>query len=80
MVLNKSYVIEVKPKKQVTGPKKQKEKDKKIFGRGHGICKEQVPKWKAAEEFCADRLWEFKIVTEDELWHLKLCFLRCMKN
>jgi hypothetical protein len=24
-------------------------------------------KWKAAEEFCADRMIEFKIITEDEL-------------
>ena len=24
-------------------------------------------KWKAAKSFCADRLWEFKVLTEDEL-------------
>ena len=24
-------------------------------------------KWKAAKEFCKDRLWEFKIITEKEL-------------
>ena len=24
-------------------------------------------KWKAAREFCEDRQWEFKVITEDEL-------------
>jgi hypothetical protein len=24
-------------------------------------------KWKAAEEFCKDRQWEFKVLTEDHL-------------
>jgi hypothetical protein len=24
-------------------------------------------KWKAAEEFCSDRKWQFKIMTEKEL-------------
>jgi hypothetical protein len=24
-------------------------------------------KWKAAMEFCADRKWVFKLITEDEL-------------
>ena len=26
-----------------------------------------MAKWKAAEEFCKDRMWEFKVLTEDEL-------------
>ena len=24
-------------------------------------------KWKAAREYCADRMWEFKVITEKEL-------------
>ena len=24
-------------------------------------------KWKAAREFCKDRMWEFKVLTEEEL-------------
>lgn len=62
----KSYVIEVKPKNQVTGPKKQQRKTKRYLAEVMEFAKNKA-KWKAAEEFCADRLWEFKIVTEKEL-------------
>ena len=62
----KTYVIEVKPKKQTRPPKPGKRKTKSFIYETMEYAKNQA-KWKAAEEFCADRMIEFKIITEDEL-------------
>ena len=61
-----TYLVEVKPKKQVEGPKPQKRKTQQYLAEVATYAKNQA-KWKAAEEFCKDRLWEFKIITEIEL-------------
>ena len=62
----KKYVIEIKPKKQCIEPKVQKRKTK---GYVYEVCEyaKNQAKWKAAKEFCEDRQWEFKVLTEDEL-------------
>ena len=62
----KTYVIEVKPKKQTRPPKTPKRQTKSYIYEVTEYAKNQA-KWKAAEEFCADRMIEFKIITEDEL-------------
>ena len=62
----KTYVIEVKPKKQTRPPKTPKRRTKSYIYEATEYAKNQA-KWKAAEEFCADRRIEFKIITEDEL-------------
>jgi len=62
----RTYVIEVKPKKQTRPPKPGKRKTKSFIYETMEYAKNQA-KWKAAEEFCADRMIEFKIITEDEL-------------
>lgn len=62
----KKYLIEVKPKKQTIEPQIQKRKTKKYIYEVAEWAKNQS-KWKAAKEFCEDRLWEFKILTEDDL-------------
>jgi len=62
----KKYIIEIKPKKQTVEPKVQKKKTKGYIYEVYEYAKNQA-KWKAAREFCKDRLWEFKIITEDEL-------------
>ncbi len=62
----KKYLIEVKPKKQCTEPKPQKKKTKGYIYEVYEYARNQA-KWKAAREFCADRRWEFKVLTEDEL-------------
>ena len=62
----KKYVIEIKPKKQCVEPKVQKRKTKSYVYEVCEYAKNQA-KWKAAREFCEDRQWEFKIITEDEL-------------
>ena len=62
----KTYVIEVKPKKQTKPPVKKSKVTKSYI---HECVTYEVnqAKWRAANEFCADRLIEFKIITEDQL-------------
>ena len=62
----KKYLIEVKPKRQTTPPPKPKRQTKKYLSEAFEYAKNQA-KWKAAQEFCADRMWEFKVMTEKEL-------------
>ena len=62
----KKYLIEVKPKRQTVEPAVQKRKTKQYIYEVVEYAKNQA-KWKAAKDFCKDRLWEFKIITEDDL-------------
>ena len=61
-----SYLVEVKPKAQVNGPKPQKRMSKHYLYEVTTYAKNQA-KWEAARNFCEDRAWIFKIITEDEL-------------
>ena len=61
----KRYVIEVKPAKQTKPPVKPKRQTKGYIREAYEYAKNQA-KWKMAREFCADRQWEFKVVTEKE--------------
>ena len=62
----KKYLIEIKPKRQCVEPKVQKNKTRGYLYEVYEYARNQA-KWKAAKSFCADRLWEFKVLTEDEL-------------
>ena len=62
----KTYLIEVKPLKQTQKPKKPKRQTKSYLREVYEYAKNQA-KWKAATEFCDDRMWEFKVMTEKEL-------------
>ena len=62
----KTYVVEVKPKKQTLPPKPRKRVTKSYLYECTTYAVNQA-KWKAANEFCKDNRIEFKIVTEDEL-------------
>ena len=62
----KNYVIEVKPAKQTKPPIKPKRQTQGYIREAYEYAKNQA-KWKMAKEFCADRKWEFKVVTEKEL-------------
>ena len=62
----KRYLIEVKPKKQTKPPAKPKRQTKGYIREAFEYARNQA-KWKAAREFCADRMWEFKVITEQEL-------------
>tara|TARA_B100001057_G_scaffold441157_1_gene475558 strand:+ start:11 stop:445 length:435 start_codon:yes stop_codon:yes gene_type:complete len=62
----KRYIIEVKPAKQTKPPAKPKRQTKGYIREAYEYAKNQA-KWKMAREFCADRQWEFKVITEKEL-------------
>ena len=62
----KNYVIEVKPAKQTKPPVKPKRQTKGYSREAYEYAKNQA-KWKMAKEFCADRQWVLKVVTEKEL-------------
>jgi hypothetical protein len=62
----KKYLIEIKPKKQTVEPQVQKRKTKQYIYEVVEYAKNQA-KWEAAKEFCEDRQWVFKVLTEDDL-------------
>ena len=62
----KRYLIEVKPLKQTVRPKKPKRQTKGYIREAFEYARNQA-KWKAEREYCADRMWEFKVKTEKEL-------------
>jgi hypothetical protein len=63
----KTYVIEVKPEKQTREPVKKTRVTKSYIYEVTTYAVNQA-KWKAANEFCKDRLIEFKIITENDLF------------
>ena len=62
----KKYIIEVKPQRQCMEPKPQKKKTRTYIYEVREYAKKPA-KWNAAEEYCLDRGYEFKILTEKEL-------------
>ena len=62
----KSYLIEVKPYKQTQEPAIKKRITKQYITEVTTWAVNQA-KFKAATEYCLDRGWEFKILTEREL-------------
>jgi hypothetical protein len=62
----KKYIIEIKPQRQTIEPKVPKRKTKGYIYEVVEYAKNQA-KWKAAKEWCLDRGYEFKILTENEL-------------
>jgi len=61
-----TMILEVKPKKETREPLKKKRVTKQYITEVMTWGKNQA-KWKAAEEYCADRGWIFKLITEDHL-------------
>jgi hypothetical protein len=61
-----SYLLEIKPKKQATEPEIKSRITKQYINEVVTYAINQA-KWKAATEFCKDRGWEFKVLTEDHL-------------
>ena len=61
-----TILIEIKPYSQTKEPQGQKRKTKRYITEvvTYGI---NTSKWKAAEEYCADRGWKFQILTEKEI-------------
>jgi hypothetical protein len=59
-------MLEVKPKKQTQEPIIQRRVTKRYITEVTTWGINQA-KWKAATEYCLDRGWEFKLITEDHL-------------
>ena len=62
----KTMMLEVKPKKQTKEPIQQRRVTKRYITEVTTWGVNQA-KWKAATEYCLDRNWEFKLITEDHL-------------
>lgn len=61
----KKCLIEVKPLKE-TKPPTYKRRTKNVLI-AEAMYSQNQAKWAAAEDFCADQGWEFRILTEKEL-------------
>lgn len=62
----KTYLVEIKPDKQTRPPETPKRRTKQYINEVLTWGKNEA-KWKAAIEYCKDRNWEFKILTEYDL-------------
>ena len=62
----KKYMIEIKPSKQTVPPIKPQRQTKRYISEVYEYAKNQS-KWEAAKEWCEDRGYEFKVITENEL-------------
>jgi len=62
----KTMLIEIKPKKQAMEPVKKKRVTKQYIQEVVTYSVNQA-KWKAATEYCLDRGWDFKVLTEEHL-------------
>ena len=62
----KTMLLEVKPAAQTREPEIPSRQTKKFITEvvTYGV---NQSKWKAAREYCADRGWEFRLITEKEL-------------
>jgi len=62
----KTIVIEIKPDKQTKEPEKRKRVTKQYVNEvvTYGV---NQAKWAACEDYCLDRGWEFKVLTEKHL-------------
>ena len=62
----KTMMLEVKPKHQTVPPEPQKRATKKYITEvvTYGV---NQAKWKYADEYCKDRGWEFRVLTEEHL-------------
>ena len=60
-------VVEVKPKKETKMPPTNPKKRSKSWAYSVRTWAVNQAKWKAAKEYCKDRKYEFKIMTEDDL-------------
>ena len=63
----RTMVVEVKPKKETKMPPTNPKKRTKSWAYSVRTWAINQAKWKAAREFCKDRNYEFKIMTEDDL-------------
>lgn len=63
----KKYIVEIKPLRQTKLPVAGKKKKQTIITEAL-TYKKNLAKWEAARQWCADRMLEFKIITEKDLF------------
>tara|TARA_B100001113_G_C21123060_1_gene628338 strand:- start:1265 stop:1711 length:447 start_codon:yes stop_codon:yes gene_type:complete len=68
-------LVEIKPKKETTPPKKPKRKGKRYINEVMTFIKNQ-DKWEAANKFADHKGWKFQIWTEDTLKNLGIKLLK----
>lgn len=61
----KKSLIEVKPARETKPPKPGRKTKNQLIA--ESLYVQNTAKWKAAEEFCLDNGWEWRIMTEKEL-------------
>jgi len=71
----KTYIVEIKPKKQTQPPKEPKRKTRRYIKESLTYIKNQS-KWEAASEFAANRGWHFQVWTEDTLKSMGIKIIR----
>lgn len=64
---NRTLVVEIKPEKDLKMPEQSPKRKTKSWAFRVKTWAINQAKWKAAKEFCSDRKWEFRILTEKEL-------------
>lgn len=67
---DRTLLVEIKPDKETKPPTGQR-KTKRYITEGMTYIK-NMNKWKAAEDYCKDRKWEFQIWTEETLMEMGL--------
>lgn len=65
------FLIEVKPYKQTIPPKRSSSKSSKTMLTESKAWKTNQAKWRAAKGYCSRKGWDFKIITEHELFGKK---------
>ena len=63
----RTMVIEIKPKSQVEMPERNPKRRTKAWAQRVQTWVVNQAKWEAAKEYCADRNYEFRIMTEEDL-------------
>jgi hypothetical protein len=64
--ISEAMILEVKPKSQSVPPQK-KTKITRSYIKEVVTWGVNEAKWKAAVEYCKDRNWKFRVITEDDL-------------
>jgi len=62
----KTYLLEVKPKKETVPPTPPKKQTKRYITEVMTYGVNQA-KWRNAEQYCKEKGWEFRVITEDHL-------------
>lgn len=62
----KTYLIEIKPKKQTEVPKQPSKKTPRYIAEVMGYAK-NISKWETATQYCEKRGWTFEVWTEETL-------------